>query len=415
MTSKSKPYIIGSIVVWLVIISLSAVWNISQARQSQRDIYLESGQTLFDLIVITREWNAQYGGVYIPVSNEIQPNPYLEVPNRDITTTDGQQLTLVNPAYMTRLIAEIADERENVKFHITSLNPIRPANAPEAWEAAALDFFEKGTAKEYFDYYDNGKATIFRYMAPLITQESCLKCHEKQGYKLGDIRGGISISFPVAFTTPWILIISHILIALLGSVLIFKYGSSLGNTMQVLENLSTLDGLTRISNRRYFDEYLKREFLYSKRNKIPLSIAICDIDNFKAYNDSYGHPAGDECLKEVATTINSMLKRPGDLVARYGGEEFGIILPHTKAEGTLEIGNLLCAKIESLQVPHKTSPVSQYVTISIGVTTYLGDDINLNDLLNIADQALYKAKSSGKNQVEHIMATQDMKNGQIPL
>ena len=410
MTSKSKPYILGSIVVWLIIISLSAVWNISQARQSQRDIYLESGQTLFNLIVITREWNAEHGGVYIPISKEIQPNPYLDVPNRDITTTDGQQLTLVNPAYMTRLIAEIADERENVRFHITSLNPIRPANAPEDWEAAALDSFEKGTAKEYFDYFDNGKATIFRYMAPLITQESCLKCHEKQGYTLGDIRGGISVSFPVAFTTPWILIVTHILIALLGSVLIFKYGSKLGDTLQVLENLSNLDGLTRISNRRYFDEYLKREFLYSKRNKIPLSIAICDIDNFKAYNDSYGHPAGDECLKEVATTLSNMLKRPGDLVARYGGEEFGIIMPHTQAEGALEIGNLLCAKIESLRVPHKSSHVSQYVTTSIGVTTYLGDDINLNELLNFADQALYKAKSSGRNQVEHIIATQDMKN-----
>jgi len=307
---------------------------------------------------------------------------------------------------MTRLIAELANERDNVKFHLTSLKPIRPANAPEAWEAVALESFEKGRQQEYFEYSDNGKTAIFRYMAPLVTQQSCLKCHEKQGYQVGDIRGGISVSFPATFTTPWILVISHTLIAILGSIVIFKYGSKLANTMQGLENLSNLDGLTLIPNRRYFDEYIKREFLHSKRNKTPLSIAICDIDNFKLYNDSYGHPAGDECLKEVAQTISSILKRPNDLVARYGGEEFGIVLPYTQIEGALVIGNLLRTKIESLGLPHKASQVSNYVTVSIGITTYFGDDdMDLNNLLNFADQSLYKVKSNGKNHVEHIAAT----------
>jgi diguanylate cyclase (GGDEF)-like protein len=404
MKTKSKLYVIGTVIAWLILISISAAWNVDQARKRQYEIDLDTGRALFEIIVTTREWNARHGGVYVPITNDVQPNPYLDVPNRDVTTTDGQKLTLINPAYMTRLIAEIADEKDNVKFHITSLKPIRPANAPAEWEAAALQSFEAQGQKEYVQYEDDGRVSFFRYMAPLVTQESCLKCHAKQGYKVGDIRGGISISFPVAFVTPWPLILSHLFIAILGAVLIYKYGSELGNTLQVLENLSNLDGLTRIFNRRYFDEYLKREFLYSRRYKTALSLAICDIDNFKAYNDSYGHPAGDECLKEVSRAITSILKRPGDLVARYGGEEFGIILPYTNAEGAMEVGSLIRAKIESLNLLHPGNHASEYVTISVGITTYLGEEVSLGELLSSADKALYLAKSRGKNHVEYLSA-----------
>jgi diguanylate cyclase (GGDEF)-like protein len=397
MTNRVKRYMVESIIVWLMVVAASAVWNISQTQKSQLQTYLENGRSLFNLIVITREWNAQQGGIYLPVTDKIQSNPYLDIPNRDVTTTSGQKLTLVNPAYMTRLIGELADQKDNVKFHITSLKPIRPLNAPTKWETAALDSFENKGQQEYYEYYGVQKTTIFRYMAPLITQQSCLKCHAKQGYQVGDIRGGISISFPVNIKIPWALILSHILIALGGSGLIFMYGTKLDKTMQVLEDLSNLDGLTQIHNRRYFDETLAREFSHSKRNETALSVAICDIDNFKAFNDTYGHLAGDECLKQVAQTLNYVLKRPGDLVARYGGEEFGIIMPYTDSAGALVVGNLLQSKIESLKIPHKASQASNYVTVSIGVATYHGDDTNKNTLVNNADQALYKAKASGKN------------------
>lgn len=396
-----KLYIWESIIMWLTIIFISAFWNVLQVLKNQGDIYLENGRSIFNLLVTIREWNAQLGGVFVPISDKIKPNLYLDVPNRDIPAINGEILTLINPAYMTRLIAELANKRDHVNFHITSLKPIRPANAPEAWEVIALKTFEKGRKQEYFEYFNNGKRSVFRYMAPLITQQSCLKCHKKQGYQVGDIRGGISVSIPATFSIPWILVITHIVFAILGSVVIFKYGSKLGNIMQVLENLSIIDGLTGICNRRYFDEYITTQFLHSKRSKEPLSIAICDIDNFKSYNDTYGHLAGDECLKAVAQALSSILQRPGDLVARYGGEEFGIVLPYTDAEGALVIGKQLRTKIESLQLPHNSSQVSNYVTISIGFTTFFGNDISLNSLLNFADQSLYKAKSNGKNRVEH--------------
>lgn len=397
MTHRAKRYIIGSIVLWLAAVTASLVWNVSQSQKSQLETYLENGRSLFNLIVITREWNSQQGGVYLPVNDKIQPNPYLDVPNRDITTTNGQELTLINPAYMTRLIGELADQEDHVKFHITSLKPIRLLNAPANWEVAALESFEKSDGQEYYEVHADEKTTVFRYMAPLITQESCLNCHEKQGYQIGDVRGGISITFPVNIQTPWTLFISHLLIALAGSGLILIFGARLDKNMRILEDLSNLDGLTQIHNRRYFEETLSREFLQSKRNKIALSVALCDIDNFKAFNDAYGHQAGDDCLKQVAQTLSSVIKRPGDLVARYGGEEFGVILPYTDSAGALLIGNLLQSKIESLQIAHIASKAGKYVTVSIGVATYYGEGINRNDLVNKADRALYKAKASGKN------------------
>ncbi|NCC30930.1 MAG: diguanylate cyclase [Chloroflexia bacterium] len=411
MTSKARPYIIAGVIGWLVLISLSAAWNIVQVRQKQHDIYLQNGRVIFDLIVTTRAWNSQHGGVYMPVSDRVEPNPYLEVPHRDLTTTNGQVLTLINPAYMTRLIAELANQQDHINLHITSLNPIRSANAPEDWEAEALRIFEERVKTEYTGYAQDGDTIFFQYMAPLITQQSCLQCHEKQGYKLGDIRGGISVSFPVQFTIPWALVFSHLFFGVVGSSLILVFGAKLGNTIKVLEDLSDLDGLTRIHNRRYFDEQVKREYLHSKRNKVHLSIAICDIDNFKAYNDTYGHPAGDECLKQVAQVLKQVLKRPGDLLARYGGEEFGILLPYTGVEGALELGALLCANVEALRIPHKASEASAYVTISIGIATYTGDEKSLANVIKLADLALYKAKAGGKNHVEHMLVTRTVAHG----
>ena len=109
MTKKSKLYISGSILGWSIIIFLSAIWNLTQARNNQHDIYLESGRSLFDRLVTTWEWNSRHGGVYVPITEEIQPNPYLDIANRDFTTTTGQELTLINPAFMTRLISQISE------------------------------------------------------------------------------------------------------------------------------------------------------------------------------------------------------------------------------------------------------------------------------------------------------------------
>ena len=399
MFNRTKKYMVVILALWLVLITGSAVWNVSQAFTNQEQIYLEGGRAFFNQILITREWNSKHGGVYVPISADTQPNPFLDVPNRDITTDKGQKLTLINPAYMTRLIAELAAEKDNVKFHITSLKPIRPANAATAWETLALQAFQEKGQLEYYEYQTVGNKTVFRYMAPLFTQQSCLKCHAKQGYQVGDVRGGISVTYPARVNTPWGLVISHVILGLVGCALIVVFGKRLDHSAQILENLSRTDWLTQIHNRRFFDETLAREYQYSRRNKIPMAVAICDIDNFKAFNDHYGHQAGDECLKNVAQVLASVLKRPGDLVTRYGGEEFGIVLPYTNLEVALALCNMLRAQVESLQIPHKASIDTGHVTVSIGVAAYPGEGISEVVLLKNADLALYKAKAAGRNMV----------------
>jgi len=164
------------------------------------------------------------GGVYVPPTDKVPPNPYLaHRPDRDVTATSGKRLTLVNPAYMTRQVHELAKEQYGTRGRITSFNPIRPENAPDAWEAKALRAFETGV-KEVVSVEVMGEETYLRLMRPLRTEASCLKCHAAQGYKEGDIRGGISVSVPFAAYAAatreqrLTLTLAHLLIGCLGLV-----------------------------------------------------------------------------------------------------------------------------------------------------------------------------------------------------
>ena len=174
--------------------------SMSRIDRDMLDIAHERASVLFRLIEMTRDWNAQHGGVYVPVTPTMQPNPYLVHPQRDVVTQDGQRLTLVNPALMTRQIAEIALAADGVRFHITSLKPIRPANAPDPWEAESLRRFESHGERERLEHLADGggpmPGAVHRYMAPLLVKPACLRCHEHQGYRVGDVRGGISVTMP---------------------------------------------------------------------------------------------------------------------------------------------------------------------------------------------------------------------------
>lgn len=172
---------------------LSAEFSDIDARMAT--LARERGAVLFRLVELTRDWNALHGGVYVPVTESTQPNPYLKHPRRDLETVDGMRLTMVNPAFMTRQIAELAEQADGVRYHITSLKPIRPANAPDPWESWALKGFEDGKS-EMLELVFDERGPQHRYMAPLFVKHACLKCHAEGGYKLGEIRGGISITMP---------------------------------------------------------------------------------------------------------------------------------------------------------------------------------------------------------------------------
>ena len=148
-----------------------------------------------------RRWAAERGGVYAPLNAKTPPNPYLaHLPHRDITTQDGKVLTLVNPAYMTRMVHDLGEREYGLKGHITSLNPLRPANAPDAWERRALEAFERG-AREQAEVVEQNGVKVLRFMGAFLVEPSCLACHAGQGYKVGDVRGGISVTVPVGSGT----------------------------------------------------------------------------------------------------------------------------------------------------------------------------------------------------------------------
>ena len=176
---------------------------------------------------------------------------------------------------------------------------------------------------------------------------------------------------------------------------------SLAEANRALQQLSVVDSLTGIANRRRFDEVLENEWRRAIRSGVSVSLIFIDVDFFKAFNDSYGHQAGDECLRQVAQALNGIINRAGDMVARYGGEEFAVILQNTSAEGATTVAERLRAHIEDLQIPHAKSNVSDVVTISLGLATIAPEHaLSQTVLIEEADQALYRAKEKGRNRIE---------------
>jgi diguanylate cyclase (GGDEF)-like protein len=169
-----------------------------------------------------------------------------------------------------------------------------------------------------------------------------------------------------------------------------------------LLRLSLLDELTNIPNRRNFNRIIVQEWQRARRNRTSLSLIMIDIDEFTSFNNSYGHQAGDECLRQVAKSMQTVLKRPGDMVARYGGEEFVVVLPETNEKGALKLAEEIRQKVQALCIDHFTSKVTSVVTISAGLATMMPEvnsDLTYRHLIELADKALYKAKNAGKNAV----------------
>ena len=179
---------------------------------------------------------------------------------------------------------------------------------------------------------------------------------------------------------------------------LLKERTQLEHANRELSFLSSVDGLTGIPNRRSFDQFLSKLWSLAARNGEPLALIMCDIDYFKAYNDSYGHLQGDECLKKVATCLKDSLKRQADLVARYGGEEFAVVLSNTDVVGATKMAETLRANVENLSISHSLSSNTTSVTISLGVAIgYASSTVSPETLIDAADNALYQAKQDGRN------------------
>ncbi|HJW44079.1 MAG TPA: ATP-binding protein [Geothrix sp.] len=183
--------------IWSMIVATFIVVILYFSFNEYKQIALARAVDSYHKDLVVRRWASERGGVYVPLDEKTPPNPYLaHRPDRDLTTTDGKRLTLVNPAYMTRMVHELGQETYGLRGHITSLNPIRPENAPDEWERKALESFASGT-RNHFAVVTEKDQRVLRYMGAFLVEKSCLACHAHQGYKVGDVRGGVSVTVPL--------------------------------------------------------------------------------------------------------------------------------------------------------------------------------------------------------------------------
>ncbi|ATX81515.1 diguanylate cyclase (GGDEF) domain-containing protein [Mariprofundus ferrinatatus] len=431
-------------------------------QQHVNEMLHHEAEGFFKQLQIARHWNARQGGVYVFKRPGMEANPHLyktgpssgkgPVIEPEITDSKGRKLILKNPAWMAREISELSRSEHGIIYHLTSLTPINPDNAPDEFERMALKSFEAGDSEAH-KLYKNGSAPFFRYMAPLKTEESCLACHGFQGHKVGDVRGGISVEIPIqsylahieqqqirlagyilgiyiliAFSLTFT--VRHIVSNPMKKIIEFTkgleieseellpnklddeigiLGRSLSETrkriqrqqMALREKAEELDlsrrtdPLTGANNRQHFLLEMPKIIARANRENSPTSILMVDIDHFKEINDHYGHSIGDKVLQQM---VEHMLHetRSYDMLVRYGGEEFLVVMPNTENNDAAVIAERIRNSMESCQCVTAGDKTISY-TVSIGVYTTLQEEID--QMLIKVDDAMYKAKEEGRNRV----------------
>lgn len=393
-----------------IIAVLSGIFFITTIRTRQLidEENVIRARTLFNSIILARKWNANHDGVYVEKKKGAKPNPYLD--KAEIKTIDGKVYIRRNPAQMTREISEYSEKEGLFKFHITSLHLINPANKPDDFETRALSLFEKGTKETSRTEKKNG-ITYFRYMSPLYVEKECLQCHSAQGYKIGEVRGGISITFDIEnirskLETNNIYTIIFGLLStsfLIGLIFIFttRLIKKTSEIQQRFEYLAITDGLTGIFNRRHIMIRFNEEFERAQRLNKNLGCIMIDMDRFKSINDEFGHLVGDEGLREVSVRIKNSI-RIYDVLGRYGGEEFLIILPDTDFDNTRSLAERIRENVKADIFLAADMPLHIHITVSLGIARMTDGDNSIDDIIKRADKGLYKAKNSGRDRVEWI-------------
>lgn len=393
-----------TLVVLLCVSSLYTGLLVTGERAIEAELHAR-GRALFAAIVLARKWNAAHGGVLVEKTPGMVSNPYL--PDPDVRGADGKVYTRKNPALMAREISEFAEEGRHFRFHITSLRPLNPANAPDAFEARALAEFERG-AQEAVDRETLEGVTFYRYMAPLPVEQSCLRCHGAQGYAVGDVRGGISVAFPMdaarqaMVRNRWITAALFVLTASALTAILWRLVATLHRRLRAAEarirELAITDDLTGLRNRRHVTERLREELARARRYHEDLSCVIFDVDRFKHVNDAFGHDAGDAVLRGVSAAARGECRQV-DVLGRWGGEEFLLVLPRTDSAGALAIARRLREAVEGLRIEHAGHALGATASFGVATATPGGAD-DVAALLKRADEALYKAKEAGRNRVE---------------
>ena len=406
----SRWWLIG-LPVLLLIVSIAAI-DLSVYMRMKTMIYeatLSEARSYADLVVYTRRWNAQHGGVYVLKGPHAPSNRYLRSIGiePDTSTVSGALLTLRNPAMMTNEISSIvASGTEGTFFRLVSLNPVNPAGAPDPWEREQLIAFNRRVRKAPFEVTRLNGVKMFRTARPLYVERSCLPCHAIQGYEFGDVRGAIVVNVPfedvdkeLRADLKWSIGLGFagVLGILVGAyVLAWRPLDRREASEHVIEQLAVTDDLTELPNRRAAFERLHLEFDRAARTHEPLAVFVFDVDFFKRVNDQYGHAAGDLALRTIAHRMRDAV-RPYDLLARFGGEEFLLVAPDTDRAEAEQLAERILRAVrgEPLEIDGKSLGIS----LSGGFTVVSEADQSIDIAITRADEALYRSKETGRDRV----------------
>jgi len=406
-------------IIFTILMLVFVNQNFNKQKSLIDSLLVAKAKAIFENILDTREWNARFNGVY--VNADIEPNRYLR--DNILKIDENRTLIKINPAWMTRQISEISNKKNSFYFKITSTNPLNPNNMADLFEKSAIEYFEKNRDRDFFYKFEKDN---FDFMGKLLVKESCLNCHREQGYKLGDIRGGIRISISTDLYNKEIYSIERektilsviiVLISLLIYVIFYLFIKTtdrfLRNTeklnisleqkvrlrTQELEDLNKsltqeviTDALTGVYNRKMFNNVIYTKVEEVRKFGFKLSLIMFDIDFFKKVNDTYGHQVGDLVLKEIAKVVNENI-RQDDLFFRWGGEEFTILLNRD-----LTIAIRVAKHLREAIKKHKFEKVGS-ITCSFGVSEF-NSKKTLSNFIKEADDLLYLAKKKGRDRVE---------------
>ncbi len=399
--------------IWTAVVFASLAWNVHLVRAGIRTQAFGQATAAIDKDMVYRHLVAEWGGVYVREGRGVEANPFLAaVPQRDVVTTGGIRLTLINSSYFVRLVhdEEKRSAGAGARGRVVSERPLRPQNRPDAWEQAALRAFARGK-QEVSGVVEAGGKRYLRLMRPRLTEAGCLACHGAQGFKVGEVLGGLSVMVPFApleaqaerLYRP--LVGGHLAIWLLGLLGMAIGFRRLRHQRRRLYLAAYQDPLTGLPNRKLLYDRAHQAMAQAQAHGHHGALLLLDLDRFKNINDALGHAVGDQLLCEAARRLRRDC-RAEDMAARLGGDEFVALLPELADDpehAAVEAERMAQRWRRILAEPYFVGSYELHVSASIGVVLFPEQGRSVDEVLKRADAAMYQAKARGRNAIQFFL------------